>query len=223
MDCQLWIALCVATNSSSWFSTAVLVTNMRNFPLSRGTIAGILKGYAGLSAAVYTEIYSALLHDSSSNFLLFLTLGVPTLCFALMYYVGPCTPASGEDTSEPSHFLFIQAASIVLSVYLLTATILNSVRPLNAPVSYILAVIMVLLLTAPLAIPVKMTMYPSSLSKSKSLCQTNQLEDQVVQEECHDKTVPLLLSASSVANQVGLVASDSMSEVDMLLQREKGL
>nr|POE44997.1 protein nuclear fusion defective 4 [Quercus suber] len=53
----LWIALCIATNSNAWFGTAVLVTNMRNFPLSRGTVAGILKGYIGLSAAVYTVIY----------------------------------------------------------------------------------------------------------------------------------------------------------------------
>ncbi|KAI8016005.1 Protein NUCLEAR FUSION DEFECTIVE 4 [Camellia lanceoleosa] len=29
----LWLALCVATNSSAWLGTAVLVTNMRNFPL----------------------------------------------------------------------------------------------------------------------------------------------------------------------------------------------
>ncbi|WJX77841.1 hypothetical protein P8452_61112 [Trifolium repens] len=40
----LWLALCVATNRSTWFGTTVLVTNMRNFPLSRGTISGILKG-----------------------------------------------------------------------------------------------------------------------------------------------------------------------------------
>ncbi|XP_031385854.1 protein NUCLEAR FUSION DEFECTIVE 4 isoform X2 [Punica granatum] len=54
----LWIALCVATNSSAWYGTAVLVTNMRNFPLSRGTVAGLLKGYIGISAAVYTAIYN---------------------------------------------------------------------------------------------------------------------------------------------------------------------
>jgi hypothetical protein len=46
MTFQLWLALCVATNRSTWFCTTVLVTNMRNFPLSRGTISGILKGSA---------------------------------------------------------------------------------------------------------------------------------------------------------------------------------
>ncbi|XP_024983892.1 protein NUCLEAR FUSION DEFECTIVE 4-like isoform X2 [Cynara cardunculus var. scolymus] len=37
----LWIALCVATNSNAWFTTAVLATNMRNFPLSRGVGSGV--------------------------------------------------------------------------------------------------------------------------------------------------------------------------------------
>ncbi|GFY80769.1 major facilitator superfamily protein [Actinidia rufa] len=108
----LWLALCVATNSSAWLGTAVLVTNMRNFPISRGTVAGILKGYGGLSAAVYTEIFSMLLHNSSSKLLLFLSLGIPILCIVMMYAVRPCTPASGEDSAEHSHFVFIQAASV---------------------------------------------------------------------------------------------------------------
>uniref|UniRef100_A0A251USJ4 Putative nodulin-like protein n=1 Tax=Helianthus annuus TaxID=4232 RepID=A0A251USJ4_HELAN len=39
----LWIALVLAANSSAWLGTAVIVTNLRNFPLSRGTVAGLLK------------------------------------------------------------------------------------------------------------------------------------------------------------------------------------
>ncbi|KAK9947454.1 hypothetical protein M0R45_003078 [Rubus argutus] len=153
----LWIALCVATNSSAWLTTAVLVTNMRNFPFSRGTVAGILKGYGGLSAAVFTEIYSVLLRNSSSKLLLFLTLGVPVLCFVLMYFVRPCTPASSEDSAEHGHFLFIQAASVVVGLYVLTTTVLDDSFSLSAPITISFIVIMVVLLMAPLAIPVKMT------------------------------------------------------------------
>nr|XP_029152783.1 protein NUCLEAR FUSION DEFECTIVE 4-like [Arachis hypogaea] len=49
----LWSALVIAANSSAWLTTSVLVTNMRNFPVSRGKVSGILKGYGGLSAAVF--------------------------------------------------------------------------------------------------------------------------------------------------------------------------
>ncbi|KAM1772116.1 hypothetical protein FF2_046133 [Malus domestica] len=87
----IWIALCIATNSNAWFGIAVLVTTMRNFPLSRGTVAGILKGYIGLSTAVYTVIYSTVLEDSALNLLLLLAPGLPVLYLALMYFIRPCT------------------------------------------------------------------------------------------------------------------------------------
>ncbi|KAL0451796.1 UNVERIFIED_CONTAM: hypothetical protein Slati_1157700 [Sesamum latifolium] len=198
----LWFALCIATNSSAWFSTAVLVTNMRNFPLSRGTVAGILKGYGGLSAAVYTEIYSVLLNSSSPKLLLFLALGIPALCLMMMFFVRPCTPASGDDSSEHCHFVFIQAASVVLGVYVLTTTILDDVLSLSAPVAYCFLLVMVVLLMAPLAIPLKMTFYPSNRSKSALHGKVVVSADtSLVQDNgSADKMEPLLEPSSSATN-----------------------
>ncbi|KAK6783763.1 hypothetical protein RDI58_017217 [Solanum bulbocastanum] len=213
---MLWIALCVATNSSAWFSTTVLVTNMRNFPLSRGTVAGILKGYGGLSAAVYTEVYSALLRNSSSKLLLFLALGVPALSLLMMYFIRPCTPSLGEDSSESYHFLFVQVASIVLGVYVLTTTILEDVFSLNVLVSYTLLIIMVVLLMAPLAIPVKMTFYPSNRGKLG-------VSDVSVQDNSSaENSEPLLTPLSSSANLGSFQEGDEISEVDMLLAEGEG-
>ncbi|XP_040370631.1 protein NUCLEAR FUSION DEFECTIVE 4 isoform X2 [Rosa chinensis] len=156
----LFITILIATNSNAWFGTAVLVTNMRNFPLSRGTVAGILKGYIGISAAVYTVVYSLVLKESALNLLLFLALGLPVLCLALMYFIRPCTPASGEESSEHGHFLFTQVVSVMLAVYLLIITVVNQMISLSQTVSYILIAIVVILLLSPLAIPVKMTLFP---------------------------------------------------------------
>ncbi|KAA8535236.1 hypothetical protein F0562_030239 [Nyssa sinensis] len=219
----LWIAICVATNSSAWIGTAVLVTNMRNFPLSRGTVAGILKGYGGLSAAVYTEIFGLVLHNSSSMLLMFLALGVPILCIVLMYFVRPCTPASGEDSAEPGHFLFIQAASVVLGLYLLTTTVLDNFVSLSSSVSYTLLVIMVLLLMAPLFIPVKMTLYPTNRSKVGTLGKPIRSSDNLIQAEGNvDKTEPLLSPSPSTSNFGSFHESDTLSEVDMLLAEGEG-
>ncbi|XP_058206955.1 protein NUCLEAR FUSION DEFECTIVE 4-like [Rhododendron vialii] len=209
----LWLALCVAANSNAWLGTAILVTNMRNFPLSRGTVAGILKGYGGLSAAVYTEIFGILLHNSSSKLLLFLSLGIPILCILMMFAVRPCTPASGEDTAEHCHFLFIQAASVVLGLYLLTTTVLYHFVSLSAFVSYAFLVLMVLLLMAPLAIPLKMTLYPSNRSKLGTLGQS---------VESMDKMEPLLTQSISATNLASFYESDSVSDVDMLLAEGEG-
>ncbi|GAV82071.1 Nodulin-like domain-containing protein [Cephalotus follicularis] len=219
----LWLALCVATNSSAWLSTAVLVTNMRNFPLSRGSVAGILKGYGGLSAAVFTEVYSMLLHNSSSKLLMFLAIGVPILCFLVMYLVRPCTPASGEDSVEHGHFLFTQAASIILGLYLLTTTVLGHILHFSTPVSYTILVIMVILLMAPLAIPVKMTFYPSRNNKSGTLDRSFGSADCLVRGESNnDKTEPLLSSSSSATNLGSFRESDDSLEVAMLLAEGEG-
>ncbi|ESW22771.1 hypothetical protein PHAVU_005G179700, partial [Phaseolus vulgaris] len=94
------LALCVSTNNSAWFGTAVFVTNMRNFPLSRGTISGILNGYGGISAEVYTLIYSLVLKGSASKLLLFLTIGLPAVCLVMMFFIRPFTPPSEEKTLQ---------------------------------------------------------------------------------------------------------------------------
>ncbi|WZY97894.1 hypothetical protein YC2023_070223 [Brassica napus] len=127
--CQnnLWVALIVATNSNAWFGTAVLVTNMKNFPLSRGTVAGILKGYAAIGGAVYTVIYNVFLDQSSTNLLLFLALGIPVVCFAMMSFIRPCAPASGEDSSEHVHFVFTQSMAVLAAVVVLAITVVSNV------------------------------------------------------------------------------------------------
>ncbi|KAE8735667.1 Detected protein of unknown function [Hibiscus syriacus] len=155
----LWIALAVASNSNAWFGTAVLVTNMRNFPLSRGTVSGILKGYVRISAAVYTVLYSSMLEKSASKLLLFLSLGIPVICLALMYFIRPCAPPSGEDSLVHVHFLFTQAASVLLAIYLLVLTVLYDTVTLSGAVSYVLLAIALLFLLSPLGILVKMTLF----------------------------------------------------------------
>jgi len=158
----IWFALTLSANGGAWLGTAVLVTNMRNFPLSRGAVAGILKGYSGLSAAVYTEIYTGVLGDSPTKLLLFLTLGIPAICLLTMYFVRPCAPSLVETNAEQVHFMFVQMASVVLGIYLVGATILDHVVTLNEIINYSLLAIMVLLIFAPLAIPLKMTLFQRS-------------------------------------------------------------
>ncbi|CAK8534503.1 unnamed protein product [Lathyrus sativus] len=215
----LWFALVIASNSSAWLTTSVLVTNMRNFPVSRGKVAGILKGYGGLSAAVFTQIYSLLLNNDSSKFLMLLTIGIPVVCFSMMFLVRPCTPALDEDSTSSSHFIFIQSASVILGVYLLATTIYGNLLPLSGTASYILVAVMVLFLMAPIAVPVKMTLYPKRLSNSDSFEQPLGSSDSLGQGK-DDKIEPLLGSSSTGA--LGSSNDDDSSEVAMLLAIGEG-
>ncbi|XP_057457253.1 protein NUCLEAR FUSION DEFECTIVE 4 [Lotus japonicus] len=213
----LWLALAVATNSGAWFGTAVLVTNMRNFPLSRGTISGILKGYVGISAAVYTLIYSTLLKGSASKLLLFLAIGVSIVCLVMMYFIRPCTPPSGEDSSVHVHFIYTQAASVLLASYLVTTTVACDIVSISDSVSYILVAIMVILLMTPLAIPVKMTLFPSDAkNKVPTVSSSDQLDDVSMQ------TSPLLTPSSSTAYLESFHESEDTSDVETLIAEGEG-
>ncbi|KAL4180102.1 hypothetical protein AMTRI_Chr13g123550 [Amborella trichopoda] len=230
----LWLASCIATNSSAWFGTSALVTNMRNFPLSRGAVAGILKGYVGLSAAVYTEIYSGVLNNSSEKLLLVLTLGIPALCILVMYFVRPCTPAAGDDSSEHGHFLFTQIASVLLGIYLLTTTIINDVLNVNATISKVFLGVMVLLLLAPLAVPLKMTLYPNRVKRSSGILSpaqepfisgsnTGQRETSVAEESTSsnnlEESEPTLHVSLSTRN---ILDDEEIVDVNILLAEGEG-
>lgn len=212
----LWIALCIATNSSAWFGTVVLVTNMRNFPLSRGTVAGLLKGYVGLSAAVYTEIFSMVLDNSAPKLLLSLTLGLPVIAFATMYLVRPCTPASEGDTSEHVHFVFTQISSISLSVYLLVTTILKDYISLSNAVCYTFLAIMVVLLLSPLAIPIKMTIFPAKKRVGSSASLASGVEGYL------DQSDPLLKGSSSASQLGSFYDNEDSSDLETLLAEGEG-
>ncbi|XP_037467697.1 protein NUCLEAR FUSION DEFECTIVE 4-like [Triticum dicoccoides] len=205
----IWIALCMGSNSGAWMSTAALVTNMRNFPLSRGAVAGILKGYSGLSAAVYTAIYTGALHGSAANLLLFLTLGVAIVCLLAMYFVRPCEPSLVENSSERVHFLFVQINSALLGVYLVVATTLDRFLTLTPALNYSLIAIMVILILAPFAIPVKMTLFRSVPRKVTSAAADN------------DHTEPFLLPSSSEPN-FGKIEDEDAADIDLLLAEGEG-
>ncbi|KAJ3677262.1 hypothetical protein LUZ60_002986 [Juncus effusus] len=217
----LWIALLIGTNSSAWFITSVLVTNMKNFPLSRGTVSGILKGYVGLSAAVFTQLYGGVLNKSPTNLLLLLTLGLPLICLLTMYFVRPCTPATEDDESnQRSHFLFTQIMSVLLAFYLLGTTIFDDIIPKDDVVKYILLGVTVVLLLSPLAIPIKMTLFRSPKKESDI--------DQLVSLEKLEALLPPNLSQTYVEsndnnnNNNGDDEDSNSEDLNMLLAEGEG-
>ncbi|KAH9311510.1 hypothetical protein KI387_026545 [Taxus chinensis] len=201
----VWLALCLATNSATWFNTAVLVTNMRNFPFSRGTLAGILKGYVGLSAAVYTEIYIGVAEKDSVKLLIFLTVGLPAACLLLMYFVRPCTPALAEDSEEHGYFIFIQAMSIVLAFYLLTTALIDDLFSLDKNlISKIFLAFTFLILLAPIGIPIKLTCLAIKDNRYGDVQKSLHLETGRIEE-------PLLVTEGNVSTSKP-VANESLLE-----------
>lgn len=195
---------------------------MRNFPLSRGTVAGLIKGYVAVSAAVYTETFNGMLGNSPTNLLLLLALGIPTACIVVMYFVRPCTPSLDEDNStEHSHFMYTQISSVVLGVYLMVATILGDTLNLSQAVTYLLFGIMILLLLAPLAIPIKMTIYPNKQTKEKPSNLAPSYSTDSLSGADPENSEPLLGSASTTL-ATGTNESDESTDLDVLLAEGEG-
>lgn len=186
--------------------------------MSRGTVSGLLKGYIGISGAAFTVLFSMLLNHSASNLLLFLTVGIPVLCLAVMYFVRPCIPATGEDPSEPIYFAFLLATSILLAAYLVVTTVLSEVYSLPSILRYVFVAVMVLLLFSPLAIPVKMTLFRSNAKSSLPGS-----SDNLAKEEGEStQEVPLLTPSTSASNLGSLFEGDDASDMEILLAEGEG-
>eukprot|EP00250_Pteridium_aquilinum_P001095 c11305_g1_i1 orf=260-2023(+) len=154
---MMLIAIFIGPNSASWFNTAVLVTCMRNFSHSRGLVAGFLKGFVGLSSAIYTLIFTSFLSNEPLKLLLFLATGPAVVSLISMNFVRPIKSEDMRDEEEEqSNFIFVDILCIVLAVYLLVATIVENwvTFPTNF-VPAVIAGVMLLFLVVPAFIPLR--------------------------------------------------------------------
>ncbi|PON90011.1 Major facilitator [Trema orientale] len=149
---QMCIFLCMGGNSSTWMNTAILVTCIRNFRKNRGPVAGILKGYVGLSTAIFTVLCSALFNDDPARFLLMLSVAPLAVCVTAMIFLREIPPSdsAAEDQEESSYFWLFNGVALVVALYLLSYHFIPNPTRLF---SRIFASALLVLLASPLAIP----------------------------------------------------------------------
>ncbi|XP_078173835.1 protein NUCLEAR FUSION DEFECTIVE 4-like [Carex rostrata] len=201
---QMCVVLCLGGNSTTWMNTAVLVTCMRNFRRNRGPVSGILKGYVGLSTAIFTDICSALFADDPASFLLMLSIAPALVCAVAMLFLRESPKESLDVQGEESEqidgrcFAAINTLAVGIAIYLLgfDLTGLSS----NKYASKIFVAVLFIFLISPASVPI----YVAIIGKKKR----SEL----------DVEAPLLISQG---NADTVIAATTVAEPAVELQKVK--
>ncbi|KAF8410428.1 hypothetical protein HHK36_002957 [Tetracentron sinense] len=183
---QMCIFLCMGGNSTTWMNTAVLVTCMRNFRKNRGPVSGILKGYVGLSTAIFTDLCTALFTESPSNFLLMLAIIPAVVCFAAVLFLREIPPAGGQTKAgeETRYFIVFNVVAVIIALYLLAFDITGNHGHV---LSLAFAAGLLVLLASPLAVPLYSAFQSWASEDSKS---SSDIERQIDEPLLAQEIVP---------------------------------
>ncbi|BAU01844.1 hypothetical protein VIGAN_11117100 [Vigna angularis var. angularis] len=147
---QMCFYLFIGANSHCATNTGALVTSVKNFPISRGVVLGLLTGYTGLSAVIITQLYYALYGDDS-KFLIFLMAWLPIAAVFLFLPVIRIHKSVQQpnDTKVLYRFLYL---TLVLAGFLMFVTLVQQFFTFSQFEYQITTTVMLLLLILPLSV-----------------------------------------------------------------------
>ncbi|CAK9194211.1 unnamed protein product [Sphagnum jensenii] len=147
------VVICFGTNGESYFNTAALVACVRNFSENRGPIVGILKGFAGLSGAIFTQIYAATVAPEQSSLILMVAV-IPAVVAILVMFVLRHVPSDGQNLAAQSqNFRFLYGVCLALAAYLFATILIQDMAHVSYAVSVAFACGLLFLLSLPLLLP----------------------------------------------------------------------
>ncbi|PNT21160.1 hypothetical protein POPTR_009G132700v4 [Populus trichocarpa] len=213
---QMCIFLCLGGNSTTWMNTAVLVTCIRNFRRNRGPVSGILKGYVGLSTAIFTDLCAALFADDPAKFLIMLAVIPFAVCLTAIVFLRETPPAATieEEKEESKYFNLFNVVAVIVAVYLLAYSFIPN--PSHV-LSSVFSLILLVLLASPLAVPAHAFINSWNLNRFKNQedverqIQEPLLREDKTQEKIQEK--PAEEAAKAVVERTRAVEEEKAVEV----------
>ncbi|KAI3684427.1 hypothetical protein L6452_33651 [Arctium lappa] len=214
-EMPLWV-LCVCifvgTNGETYFNTGALVSGVQNFPKSRGPVVGILKGFAGLSGAILTQVYTIFNFPDQSSVIFIVAVGPTIVISSLMFVVRPVGGHRQVRQSDGSSFLFLYGVCLILAAYLLGVLILQDFVDLNQTTVTWLTIGLLILVLLPVGIPIFLVFFSSSGSENpatETLLNNDQTQKMIVYEQDGKEVI------------MSEVEDEKPSEVDSLPAHER--
>ncbi|KAJ3674674.1 hypothetical protein LUZ60_005290 [Juncus effusus] len=147
---QMCLYICLGANSQAFANTGALVSCVKNFPESRGVVLGLLKGFVGLSGAIFTQLYLAFYGNDSKSLVLLIAWLPAAISAIFVATVRLIKPEHNER--ELKIFCKITYVSLSLAVYLMLIIILQKNLTFNKIEYAISAAIVLILLFLPLTV-----------------------------------------------------------------------
>lgn len=175
---QMYLYICIGANSQTFANTGALVTCVKNFPQSRGVVLGILKGFVGLSGAIFTQIYHAEYGNSASGSVgVILLLGwLPTVVSLIFMFIVRPTKETTEkkELKQFYHFLYI---ALGLAGFLMVLIVVENVAKKFSLAGYrIVVAIIIIFLLLPLVVIIKAEIGKTKQQPSRISIETLEIE-----------------------------------------------
>ncbi|OAY73678.1 Protein NUCLEAR FUSION DEFECTIVE 4 [Ananas comosus] len=158
----LWaicILIFIGTNGETYFNTAALVSCVQNFPKSRGPIVGILKGFAGLSGAILTQIYTMVHAPDHAGLIFMVAIGPSMVAVGLMFIIRPVKGHRQVRPTDQSSFMFVYSICLLLAAYLMGVMLVEDLVELSHSLIVLFTVILLFLILLPLVVPILLSFH----------------------------------------------------------------
>lgn len=163
----LWLACLyalLASNSQTFSNTAIVVTCVKIFPDSRGTVVGLMKGCLGIGGAVLVQLYYAVFGSKQEAFPLLMACLVPIICVGAMFVIRPMHAVKNENQKKWLNMFSVIVST--MSAYLLCVIILQNCIDLGRPWRITILGGIILIFLSPMWVVVKSALDTEPSSKT---------------------------------------------------------